>query len=368
MGMVQTKDECLNFLSGAREVLDQVSMLEDHEGHLLQETRKLERQVETELKAVADTIRQTIKKRSDEISSSYDKEITKGQEQLKRVRGKREKAKSQGVKERIKEETEELHGNNRELRMQMKALFQQNRIPKFCSTHLYYSLYFPRWFKEILVLLLFLLICFLALPCGVYYLIPQRRPLYLAGIYLLDIIVIGGIYVLIGNKTRMTHAESLKTGRHIMDQIRSNNKKIRVITSTIRKDRNESQYDLEKYDDEIARAEQELAEVAEKKKAALGTFENVTKNILTDEIELNSKVKLDQLKAEYEEKNQELKNVQAQVKEKRLYITDHYSTYLGNEFLDSIKLAELTTIIQNGQASNISEAIEEYKKLPRHRV
>lgn len=364
--MVQTKDECLKFLSEAREALDQVSLLEDQEGHLLQETRKLERQVETELKSVADTVKQTIKKRSDEISSSYDKEITKGQDRLKRARSKREKAKSQGVKERIKEETEALHGHNRELRLQMKGLFQQNRVPKFCRTPLYYSLYFPRWFKEILVLLLFLLICFLALPCGVYYLIPQRQPLYLAGIYLLDILVIGGIYVLIGNKTRMTHAESLKTGRHFMDQIRSNNKRIRVITATIRKDRNEAQYDLEKYDDEIAQAEQELAEITEKKKAALNTFENVTKNILTDEIELNSKEKLDQLKAEFEEKNQELKNIQAQVKEKRLHITDHYSTYLGNEFLDSLKLAELATIIQNSQAANISEAMEEYKKQPHH--
>ena len=62
----------------------------------------------------------------------------------------------------------------------------------------------------------------------------------------------------------------------------ANDKKITVITGTIRKDRNESLYDLEKYDDEIARLTQELNEVAAKKKEALGTFENVTKNILQD--------------------------------------------------------------------------------------
>ncbi|MGL5435927.1 MAG: hypothetical protein ACRDBO_11085 [Lachnospiraceae bacterium] len=366
--MIQTKDDCLNFLSEAREALDQVSMLEDQEGHLQQQTRRLERQLEAEQKTVADNIRQTIKKRLDEISSSYDKEITKGQERLKRARSKREKAKSQGVKERIKEETEELHSHNRELRVQMKGLFQQDRVPGFCNTSLFYSLYFPRWFKEILVLLIFLLISFLVIPCGIYYLIPDHQPMYLAGIYLLDVIVIGGIYVIIGNKTRTQHLEALKTGRAIMDQIHSNNRKIHVITSTIRKDRNESQYNLEMFDDEIAQAEQELAEVAEKKKEALNTFENVTKNILTDEIEHNSKEKIDNIRAEYEDKTQELKTIEAQVKEKRLYITDHYSTYLGQEFLDPIKIAELTTMIQGGEASNISVAIEEYKKLPRHRV
>lgn len=366
--MVQTKDDCLDFLSEARGALDQISMLEDQEGHLQQETKRLERQLETEQKAVADNIRLTIKKRSDEISSSYDKEITKGQERLKRARSKREKAKSQGVKERIKEETEELNSHNRELKLQKKGLFQQNRVPRFCNTYLYYSLYFPRWFKEILVLVSFLLISFLALPCGIYYLIPNHQPLHLAIIYLIDVILIGGIYVLIGNKTRTQHIEALKTGRQIMDQIRSNNKKIHVITSTIRRDRNESQYNLEKFDDEIAQAEQELMEVAEKKKEALNAFENVTRNILTDEIEHNSKEKLDNIRAEYEEKARSLKVIENQVKEGRLYITDNYGTYLGQEFLDPIKIAELTTLIQGGEASNISEAIEEYKKLPRHRV
>ena len=57
-----------------------------------------------------------------------------------------------------------------------------------------------------------------------------------------------------------------KEGRQILDQMHSNDKKIKVITGTIRKDRNESQYDLEKYDDEIARLTQELNEVAAKKK------------------------------------------------------------------------------------------------------
>lgn len=366
--MTQTKEDCLEFLATAREALEKISLLEEQENHLRQETQRLERQLETEQKMVADNIRLTVKKRTDEISSSYDKEISKGQDRLKRARSKREKAKNQGVKERIREETEELHNNNRELKLQMKAVFQQDRVPWFCNTHLYYSLYFPRWFKEILVLLCFLLICFLALPCGIYYLIPNHQPLYLAVIYLLDVIVIGGLYVMIGNKTRGHHLAALKSGRSFRDQIRSNHKKIHVITATIRKDRNESQYDLEKYDDEIAQAEQELIAVAEQKTEALNTFENVTKNILTDEIELNSKEKIDGIRAEYEEKARTLKVIESEVQEARLHITDHYATYLGQEFLDPIKIGELTTLVQEGEASNISEAIEEYKKLPRHRV
>ena len=52
---------------------------------------------------------------------------------------------------------------------------------------------------------------------------------------------------------RQGHLEIIRQGRLIRDTIRGNEKKIRVITSTIRRDRNESLYNLEKYDDEIAK-------------------------------------------------------------------------------------------------------------------
>ena len=42
---------------------------------------------------MTDSVNQTIKKRRIEIDSSYDKEIAKGQERLKKARTQREKAK-----------------------------------------------------------------------------------------------------------------------------------------------------------------------------------------------------------------------------------------------------------------------------------
>ena len=85
---------------------------------------------------------------------------------------------------------------------------------------------------------------------------------------------------MIGNKTRLRHQDTLKRGRDIRNVLRSNQKKIKVITKTIQRDGNEDIYDLEKYDDEIACVEQELSEIASRKKDALSTFENVTKTII----------------------------------------------------------------------------------------
>ena len=360
--MVQTAEECLDFLGKAREAVDELSVSQDRETQLVQDESRLGKLLEAEKRQVADMIQATVKKRREELNASYDTEIAKAQEQLKKARGEREKAKNQGVKARIEEETSELHAYNKELTTRMKTTFKKNHVPAFCRTRLYYSLYFPRWAKEFLVLFLYVAVTFLALPYGIYLLIPERTTLWLAGIYLLDIVIFGGLYMTIGNNTKLQYMEPLKEGRQILDLVHANRKKIAVITSTIRKDRNESLYNLETYDDEIARLQQELSDVAAKKKDALNTFESVTKMILQDEIEHNHKEKLDRLQTEYEDVKEQLRTTSAEVKEKRLYITDNYASHLGAEFLDSFKINDLSNIIRQGEAANISEAIGIYHK------
>lgn len=355
--MVRTAEECLEFLGQARDALEELSITEDREIQLQADEKRLGKALEQEQKTVADTIQQTVKKRRDEIQATYDKEINKAQDQLKKARSKREKAKSQSMKERIADETADFYMSTKELKTQMKSFFREKHVPGFCNSSLYYSLYFPRWPKEILTMLAFVLIFFLALPYGIYLAVPDRMTLHLVLIYVLDILIIGGIYVAIGNRTKMQHMEALREGRRYRDEMRANAKAIRRVTASIKKDRDEAQYNLEKFDDEIARFQQDLNEVTAKKKDALNTFETVTKTILQDEIEHNHKDRLDQLAEEYGLVEEQLKATMAEVKAKRLYITDHYGTYLGKDYMDPLKIAELCTIVQNGQAANVSEAI-----------
>ena len=75
----------------------------------------MKKALDTEKKQMTDAVGSTVKKRRDDINSSYDAEINKAQDQLKKARAKREKAKNQGMKERIAEETSELHEYNKEL-------------------------------------------------------------------------------------------------------------------------------------------------------------------------------------------------------------------------------------------------------------
>jgi hypothetical protein len=176
------------------------------------------------------------------------------------------------------------------------------------------------------------------------------------------VVLFGGLYILVGNKTKLRFSEALKKGRSIRNLLRSNRKKIKLITHTILKDGDEDGYDLKKYDDEIACAQQELTEIASKKAEALTAFENVTKDILADEIAGSQKAKLEEMEKALEETGNSLRALESEIRKQNIFITDTYGPYLGKEFLEPDKLSELSRLIQSGAASNITEAIAVYKK------
>lgn len=333
-------------LSASKRLLEECSL----------EEKRLGKELDSERKAVTDAISLTVKKRIEEINSTYDSEIAREQDRLKKVRSKREKAKNQGVKERIEEETTELNNSIRELKLEMKEVFRQDKVPGFCKSSLYFALYLPRGLGEFFLLLLTIFICFLAIPYGAYLLLPKQLPLYLVVIYFVTILFFGGLYILVNNRTKVRHQAALKKGRSLRDHMKSNKKRIRSITRSIKKDRDEAVYNLEKYDDEIARIEQDLADIAEKKKESLNTFDKVTRTIISDEIAGNSRERLEGLEAAYEKAGVDVKEAEIRVKEQTLFIHDNYTSYIGKEFMVPEKLDELADMIRLGKASTISEA------------
>ena len=88
--MAQTGKECVEFLENARNAVEALAVVEDREKQLIQDEGKKKKLLEMERKQVAELVTQTIKKRRDEIDSSYDTEIGKAQEQLKKARARRD--------------------------------------------------------------------------------------------------------------------------------------------------------------------------------------------------------------------------------------------------------------------------------------
>ena len=101
--MAQPITDYAAFFAGAKQALHEMELLKQRETQLQNLENEVETSLKTKQKSVSDQITMTVKQRTDEIIKSYDAEIGKSNDRLKKVRVKREKAKSQGVKERIAE-------------------------------------------------------------------------------------------------------------------------------------------------------------------------------------------------------------------------------------------------------------------------
>ena len=267
------------FFASAGQAVQELEALNTEVEQLEADEKKLESSLKGKQRSVTETISQTVKQRKEEITKSYDAELGKAQERLKKVKAKREKAKNQGVKERIEEDTRGLVRENKELADQMKVRYM----------------------------------------------------------------------------------DVLKEGLGIRAKIRANKKEMKVIAKTIRRDKNETIYNLQKFDDEIAQLDQDVAEINRKKKEALTTFDTVTRTIISDEITANNKEEIGRMEDDLASLSEKLRSTRTAAKEKSLFITDNYEVYIGKGYMTSEKLQALADIVRSGAASNISDAIAVYK-------
>jgi len=360
--MIRPITDYPQFFLNAKQAIAEVDSLNAEEEKLHEEENTFGNSLESEQKALKDAIELTVKKRMTEVTSVYDTEISEAQDELKKVRVKREKAKSIGIRERIKEETCELYNGNSELKRNMDKAFSEQGVPVFCRTGLYYALYFPHFLSEWLTVVLYFLICFLAVPFFVYHFFVPQKSILLILIYVIDILVFGGLYAGIGNSTKNRHMEMLRQGRSTRDQIAANKKKIKEITDNINRDENEDKYNLASFDDEIAHINQRLADATMKKQEALNTFNSVTRNIIADEMTNNAKPRLDELSSNYTNTVKKLSDIRSMQQQKKLSLSDNYEVYLGKEFMNTKKIDALSEVMKHGTVVNLSEAIDEVKR------
>ena len=360
--MAEAMTDYLGWIQDAEKAVRELEEYEAREKELALAAGKLEKQLKTAKKSLADEIDSTIKKRRQELEKSYDTEIEKLKSRQRDAKARREKARSQGMKERISEETKPVREEILDLEGRLKTLYKAHHVPAFCRTGLFNALYQPRSFGEILGLLCCLAIFFGAVPLGAWWFLTKHQTLALVLIYLADIVVFGGLYLLVNAATKGTHGETLKEGRALRSRIQAARRQVKKITKSIRGDKDDSAYDLAVYDDEISRLGQELSEVTGKKADALSTFESVQKNIITDEITEGKREKIEKLQADYDAAAGRLSYTSDAVKDRKVKVAADYESYLGKDLLTSEKIQALREILDSGEASGIQEAAELLRK------
>lgn len=376
MDMDNIFNQNVDFLIQAREEVVACNQMEQKQKQLQEREDKMQKAIAQEEKSIHDEINTTIKKRKAEIENTYDAQLDAGRKKLKKAQEQKNKEKSERVGQRVDEETADVKENSRQLKTEMRTLFKKNHVPAFCQTGFYYALFMPKGIKEILILLLMIVIGLAGIPFGIYELFARvilaDKPIvqasyFMALVIALSLIVVLGIYFLIFNLTKVRHRDTIAEGRKIRNQMLANDKNIRAIKNAINKDKDESQYGLDAYDQKIQESQNEMDAIAEEKQAALTEFEQQTRNTIIDEINGRRQVKLDDMRQQAAAVEEERYDVEGKIKEAALAITNKYAKYLGKNICKEETLSDIINIMQTEQIDTISEGIAIYKGEAPHR-
>lgn len=359
-----------NLLSGGTETLNEIKdalvKLQEYQStyhNSVTEEEKLEKSIRAYEKSIADEIDGTVKKRRQEIEGTFEEQLHKIEANKKQTENQRGKHKNRKVSERILSETASLREENNRIESDAKRYFKQNHVPAICNTRGFYALYSPSNFGDLVIILCTLIVILLIIPCSIYFgLLINRSNAYLVMVYVLTVVFFGGMYLLIGNQTKGKYPDAIRQVKEYRNQIRKNQKNITHIKKNIRKDKDESAYGLNNYDEKLANLNREMDEIINQKREALSTFDNSTSKIIISEIQALHAEKLIAIKREHKKAKEEAEQFENNVKALTIKIARDYEPYLGKDLMSYEKLDALAGIIEAGSAKTISEAIVSYKK------
>ncbi|MGN0495430.1 MAG: hypothetical protein ACI4GW_04325 [Lachnospiraceae bacterium] len=360
-------NENVDYLYQVQTDLEAVEQLKNELAEYRNQEKNLKKAIASEDKSIQNEIAQTIQKRKNEIEKVYDNQIDANKSKSRSVRAKRDRAKSKRMDERVSYETADLSEENRQLQVEMKTLFKAQHVPSFCRNGLFYVMFMPKGILEILGNLVSVILLFLALPSlmyilsvRVFYTNQPEITLLCTITVALTLFVVGLLYVLVLNFVKLACYETLLEGRHIKDQIAANKKQMKAIRNKISKDKDDSQYGLDAYDNRLKELEEELEQISLEKQEAMTDFENETKQVLTNEVNDRRLGKLEDMKMDLEDVEQQITLVEGDINSSSTAITNNYGMVLG-EFCTLSKVADLISLMEDGTADTVSEAIEAYR-------
>ncbi|MGN0437006.1 MAG: hypothetical protein ACI4F4_00665 [Lachnospiraceae bacterium] len=360
-------DENVDYLYQVQTDLKAVEHLKEELAAYRSQEKNLKKAIASEEKSIQNEIAQTIQKRKNDIEKVYDSQIDANKAKTRKEKATRDREKTKRIDERVSYETADITEENRQLQMELKTLFKKQHVPSLCRGNLFYVMFMPKGFLEIIGMLLSLVILFLGIPTAMYllsvnvfYQQSEKITLLCTVTVCATLVVVALIYGVILNFVKLVFYDALLEGRHIKDQIAANKKQMKAIRNKINKDKDDSQYGLDHYDKKIQGLEDELEQISREKQDAMTEFENKTKQILTDEVNARRLGHLDDMKAELDDVQEEIALLENDVDVSSAAITNNYGMVLG-ECCTLSRVADLISLMEDGEADTVSEAVDAYR-------
>lgn len=355
-----------NILNGNQKQLEQIigdikehNAKKDRLEKLAESVKDISKELDNARKEKQNETDSRIKASTDAICDGYDKSINADKDKIKTVSAERDKAKMAGVKERISAETASLRAQNDDLADQISEAFIHENISKVFNSQLFISVFNPKKLLDYIIDIAIMLVLFAAVPVVLFLVpvIPQWVLLaYCIAAAFICIILVKTVF----RKVVLEHSETIMAAQNTRMQIKDNKKRIKKIEKNIRKDKNEDMYGLESFDSEINALHDDIAKIEDEKRSALEEFEKNTKADIVSEINERYADKISNMETELEKKKTEYDELDDLVKKQRIYISSNYEAYLGKEFINVDKLAELNSIMKSDSADTIAQALAVY--------
>lgn len=363
-------DEKQDYIIAARDEVIKRDEYAANVDRMKQQNKKLSKNIASEEKSISDEIATTIRKRRQEIQSTYDDRLDDNRARKKKVANKRDKKKEERMDKRYHEETKELRESDKDLQVEMQTLLRKYKLPSFCGKKLYFALFYARNVKEFGLKILSFLIGFCGIPGLVTILVKKLVldtkkdinvafwcALVAAGTFILLLLIYFAIY----SRTKIKHMDALTQARSIRDKMIANKRQAKAIRHSISKDHDDSQYNLDAYDEKLDNLDAEADAIGKEKQEALRAFEEETTAMITEEINNRRLPALEALKEEKASLENEVAAEEKRFSDQTLLVANKYAAVLGEDLCRQDKLEELIAIMQEGQAETVSEAIRVYK-------
>ena len=356
----------LGFLGGGLEELkavrEAINNLSDTEQAFKETEKSLKakkKELDVQKKRVEEKISSTIKKARSELEKGFDEEINAAEKAIKEAETKKKNAKAAAVNERMKRENSSLVDENKVLTAEVKNSFKEAKVPALCRSRLYYALFEPKKNTDYIICIAAILIFAVVIPLIVTSFIHSGLLKVL--VWIIIVVCFAALYFLIAAWTKKGEKnETITRMRSNVDQIAANKKFIKDRNRNIKADPDESQYNLYEYDQQVEAARMDYETARSEKEQAMMKFENEDSVNIRSEMEEEKRPIFEELEREIEQMSEDLQ-IRSDAYQEAAKVMDGYNSEFGDKGIKADKVDDLISIISEGRASTIREALDVQK-------
>jgi len=302
----------------------------------------------------------TLKEKEKEATASEDEEIKKLKKSISGSEADRKKAKTKGMNERIKNETEDKKKEIKEYHREIRQKFKENGMPAICDSGWFYSIFYPEKALDWIIKIVVSAIWFVGLPLLVASIVDIHiifKVFLGVGVFAVCVTAYWILWALTKDKDTGI-VEEMRTVRY---KIADNKEYIRKTKRDIKKDDNEEIYNLGEFDDKLKELNSKLKEVTDTREEKYKEYKEKTEKTLTEELEKAKKEKLDAKDSEIDEMSSVYDSLCESLKKAEEEHEGNYSSVFGDKVNNKNYINKLIGLIESGAASTVEEAINAEK-------